>query len=150
MTAELTFVDTNVLLYAHDRTAGRKHQIARALVAGLWGSRTGALSTQVLQEFYVNATRKLPKPLPAPRARMVVSRYSNWMVHCIEPADIIAASELEKRHRQSFWDALVITSAARVGATRLLTEDMQDGRRFADLLIVDPFRFPHGVAVSQD
>jgi predicted nucleic acid-binding protein len=140
MTAELTFVDTNVLLYAHDRTAGRKHEIARALVADLWGSRTGALSTQVLQEFYVNATRKLPRPLPAPRARSVISRYSNWAVHRIEPSDIIAASELEKRYRQSFRDALVITAAARMGATTLLTEDMQNGRRFAALQICDPFR----------
>lgn len=140
MTAELTFVDTNVLLYAHDRTAGGKHQVARDLVAGLWGSRSGALSTQVLLEFYVNATRKLPRPMPAARARAVVTRYANWMVHRVEPADVIAASQLEMRHRQSFWDALIIVSAARCGATRLLTEDLQHGRRFADVEIVDPFK----------
>ena len=139
MSAELTFVDTNVLLYAHDRSAGRKREIARELLGDLWGTRTGVLSTQVLQEFYVVATRKLAKPLAAARARAVIKRYATWRVHVIEPADIIAASELEKRHRQSFWDALVITAASRMGAARLASEDMQHGRRIAGLQIVDPF-----------
>ncbi len=139
MTAELSFVDTDVLLYAHDHSAGTKHVIARDLLADLWGSRTGALSTQVLQEFYVNATRKLPKPITAARARLIVARYGNWTVARIEPADIVAASRLEKRHRQSFWDALIITSAARLGATTLISEDLQHGRRIAGLTIIDPF-----------
>ena len=140
MTVDLVFVDTNVLLYAHDRTAGRKRDVARGLLESLWGTRTGALSTQVLQEFYVNATRKLPRPLSGPRARAVIDRYATWRVHLIEPVDITAASELEKRHRQSFWDALVIVSAARLGATTLVSGDMQHDRRIAGLRIVDPFR----------
>ena len=139
MTAELTFIDTNILLYAHDRSAGHKRDIASALLSDLWGSRSGALSTQVLQEFYVNATRKLAKPLSAPRARAVIDRYSNWRVHHIEPGDIIAASELEKRHRQLFWDALIIVSAARVGAATVMTEDLQHGRHIAGLTITNPF-----------
>lgn len=140
MTAELVFVDTNVLLYAHDRTAGRKREVASELLERLWGTRTGVLSTQVMQEFYVNATRKLPKPLSAPRARAVIGRYATWRVHRIEPSNITAASELEKRHRQSFWDALVIVSASAIGATTLVSEDMQHGRRIAGIEIVDPFR----------
>jgi predicted nucleic acid-binding protein len=139
MTAELTFIDTNVLLYAHDRTAGQKRDVARDLTTDLWGTRAGALSTQVLQEFYVNATRKLPRPLSAPAARKVIGRYSTWAVHHIDPADIIAASELEKRHRQSFWDALVLISAARLGATTLVTEDLQHGRTIVGVRIVNPF-----------
>ena len=139
MTAELTFVDTNVLLYAHDRAAGRKREIASTLLEHLWNTRSGALSTQVLQEFYVNATRKLPKRLTAPQARAVVDRYATWRVHRVDPSDIVAASELEQRHLQSFWDALVIVSAARIGATTLASEDMQPGRRIAGLEIVDPF-----------
>jgi predicted nucleic acid-binding protein len=140
MTADLTFVDTNILLYAHDRDAGEKRDTASEWLERLWGSRAGALSTQVLQEFYVNATRKLPRPLSAPRARAVIVRYATWHVHRIEPDDIVAASELEKRHRQSFWDALIVVSAARVGAARLLSEDLQHGRRIAGVEIVDPFR----------
>jgi len=139
MTAELTFVDTNVLLYAHDRSAGLKRDVAARLVADLWGSRHGVMSTQVLQEFYVNATRKLPHPLSAPKARDIISRYSTWPTHRIEPADVIAASVLEKRSRLSFWDALVVVSAGRLGATLLVSEDLQDGRTIAGVRIENPF-----------
>jgi predicted nucleic acid-binding protein len=140
MTSDLVFVDTNILLYAHDRSAGLKHEIARDFVAQRWGSRTGVLSTQVLQEFYVNVTRKLPRPMTAARARAVIARYATWSVRRIEPADIIAASELEKQHRLSFWDALVIISAMRAGASILATEDLQHGRGFAGgLTVVNPF-----------
>lgn len=140
MTADLTFVDTNVLLYAHDRSAGQKHELARDLLVRLWGSRTGVLSTQVLGEFYVNATRKLPKPLSPIRARTIIRRYATWPVCRIDPDDLIAASELETRHRLSFWDALIVISATRSGATILATEDLQHGRRFEKLVILDPFR----------
>lgn len=109
MTADLTFVDTNVLLYAHDRSAGAKYEVAWGLVADLWGSRTGALSTQVLQEFYVNATRKFARPISPSRAPLIITRYATWFVHSIEPADIVQASRLEKRHKQSFWDARQVT-----------------------------------------
>ena len=140
MTAELTFVDTNILLYAHDRSAGTKREIASEVLARLWGTRNGVLSTQVLQEFYVNATRKLPKPLSPARARLVIERYATWRVHRIVPADIIAASELEKRHRQSFRDALIFVSASRLDARYLISEDLQHGRRIAGLEVIDPFR----------
>jgi predicted nucleic acid-binding protein len=127
MSAELTFLDTNVLLYAHDRSAGAKHETARSLVAHLWDTRTGALSTQVLAEFYVNATRKLPKPMSPVRARAAVARYATWPVQRIEPGDIPGASELAERHRLSFWDALIIASAYRAGAAVLASEDLQPG-----------------------
>ena len=139
MSAEPTFVDTNVLLYAHDRSAGRKHEVARALLAALWGTREGVLSTQVLQEFYVNATRKLPRPVAPARARTIVSRYATWPVMRIEPADVLAASELEVRHRLSFWDALIVVSAARAGAGSIVTENLQHGRTLAGVRIVNPF-----------
>lgn len=139
MIDELVFVDTNVLLYAHDRSAGSKHARAADLVASLWGTRTGLLSTQVLQEFYVNATRKLSRPLSASQARRIVARYATWPVHLTAPADIIAASELEKRHQLAFWDALIIIAAQRSGAAVISTEDMQHGRRFGPVTIEDPF-----------
>jgi predicted nucleic acid-binding protein len=139
MSAELTFVDTNILLYAHDRSAGRKHEVARDFLSRHWGSRTGVLSTQVLAEFYLNVTRKLPRPMPAARARVVIGRYATWPVRRVEPADIIAASELEKQHHLSFWNALVVISAARAGAAILATEDLQHGRRISGLTILNPF-----------
>ena len=74
--ATSTFVDTNVLVYAHDKDAGAKHEVAGELVADLWERRTGVVSTQVLQEFYVTVTRKIPQPILAARARGIVRRRS--------------------------------------------------------------------------
>jgi predicted nucleic acid-binding protein len=139
MTADRAFVDTNVLIYAHDRSAGQKREAARTLLADLWASRAGVLSTQVLQEFYLNVTRKLPQPLPPARARDVVGRYSAWPVHRIEPVDILRASELADREPISFWDALIVVAASRLGATRLVTEDLQPGRSIAGVRIESPF-----------
>ena len=134
-----TFVDTNILIYAHDRAQGERHAVASAVIEGLWVSGDGVLSTQVLQELYVNLSRKLRKPMPRPRARAVVERYTAWTVHPIEPGDILAASELEQRHTLAFWDALIVVAAQRLGATRLLTEDMQHGRSIAGVRIESPF-----------
>jgi len=75
-----TFVDTNVLIYAHDVDARTKHAIGKAILRDLWSRRAGALSTQVLQEFYVNVTRKIASPLSKPSARAVVDSYAVWCV----------------------------------------------------------------------
>jgi predicted nucleic acid-binding protein len=139
MTADLTFVDTNVLIYAHDRSAAQKHERARHEIAALWESGEGALSTQVLQEFYVNVTRKVAQPLPRARARTIVGRYSTWQLHRVDASDVIRASELEETSSISFRDALIVVAAARLGAVRLLTEDMQHGQVIAGLRIENPF-----------
>ena len=73
-----TFVDTNILVYAHDADAGRRHDVASALVRQLWDARDGVLSTQVLQEFYVTVTRKIPKPISRKDARDLVQTYTAW------------------------------------------------------------------------
>lgn len=136
---ERTFVDTNVLLYAHDTSAGDRFLRARLRLIDLWQDGTGVLSTQVLQEFTVNATRKLAKPLAPIDARRVVATYAAWPVHLPGPEHVLAASEVAERHHLSFWDALILTSAAAMGATRLLTEDLQDGQIIDGVEIVDPF-----------
>ena len=137
--APLTFVDTNVLAYAHDRSETGKQPVARALLAGLWRDRAGALSTQVLQELYVVATRRFYPPMPRGAARELVVLYAAWPLVQIDVPLILAASELEERHRLSFWDALVVEAARRVGATRLATEDLQPGRDIAGVRIENPF-----------
>jgi len=142
MSVEPTFVDTNVLVYAYDADAGDKHDAARARLQALWEDESGLMSTQVLQEFYVTVTRKLSRPLPRKTARGVVATYRVWPIHRPEVDDVIAASELEEMHHLSFWDALIIVSARRSGARALLTEDLQEGRRFGDLVVVSPFRRP--------
>src|ERR1700731_4311392 len=89
-----TFIDTNVLIYAHDVDAHAKHQIAKAVLSELWSERAGVLSIQVLQEFYVNVTRKIASPLSKDLARLVVNNYAIW---CMEttPAEIASAFRIE-------------------------------------------------------
>lgn len=135
-----TFVDTNVLLYALDERQDERHDVAARIIEGLWESRQGVVSTQVLQELYVNLTRKLRKPMTRPRARAIVERYAAWPVHQVTAEDILSASELEQRHTLAFWDALVVVAAQRIGAERLLTEDLQAGRTFGGVRIENPFR----------
>lgn len=134
----ITFVDTNILLYAYDRNEPVKHPAARAEVSRLWRQGEGVLSTQVLQETYLNLTRKVR--MPRARARSLIERYARWRVHAVGVDDIIAASELEQRHTLSFWDALLVVSAQRSGAERLLTEDLQHGRVISGVRIENPFR----------
>jgi predicted nucleic acid-binding protein len=138
-TTDRTFVDTNVLIYAHDVDAGRKHDVARAVLRDLWTERAGVLSTQVLQEFYVNATRKLRKPLTRQAARSVVETYAAWCVDGITPADVSAAFQIEDRARIGFWDALIVAVAIRSGARRVLSEDLNAGQTIAGLTIHNPF-----------
>ena len=116
-----TFVDTNVLIYAHDIDAGVEHQIAKTLLRDLWSERTGVLSVQVLQEFYVNVTRKISSPLSKDLARLVVNSYAIW---CTEttPIEIASAFWIEDESRIGFRDALIVSSASRNGATRILSE----------------------------
>jgi predicted nucleic acid-binding protein len=133
-----TFVDTNVLIYAHDIDAGPKHDIAKTVIRDLWTERVGLLSTQVLQEFYVNVTRKIASPLPKVSARAVINSYTTW---CVETTlvDISTAFQIEDESQIGFWDALVIASAAGRGATRLLSEDLNAGQTVMGVLIENPF-----------
>ena len=110
------------MIYAHDLDAGHKHAMAAALLRTLWAERTGLLSTQVLQEFYVNATRKIKTPLTKPAARRVVSAYPPWCVEGLTPADIATAFQIEDDAQLGFWDALIVALAARSGARYLLSE----------------------------
>ena len=132
------FVDTNVLIYAHDVDAGAKHQVAKNVLRELWNQRSGVLSMQVLQEFYVNVTRKIASPLPKDVARLVVNSYSVW---CIEttPAEITTAFRIEDESRIGFWDALIVASAAKCGALRILSEDLNAKQVVAGVRIENPF-----------
>jgi predicted nucleic acid-binding protein len=136
--SDKTFIDTNVLMYAHDVAAGAKHQIAETVLRELWSERAGVLSVQVLQEFYVNVTRKIPVPLSKEAARQVVSNYEIWCTETTS-AEVSAAFRIEDESRIGFWDALIVSSAAKSGATRLLSEDFNAGQRIAGIVIENPF-----------
>ncbi|MGH9165987.1 MAG: PIN domain-containing protein, partial [Acidimicrobiales bacterium] len=138
MSGDRTFVDTNVLVYAYDADAGDRHRAARGRLQVLWADESGAVSTQVLQEFYVTVTRKIGRPMSLRAAREVVTTYQAWPVHRPEVHDLLEASELQERHHLSFWDALIVVAARRSAASTLLTEDLQEGRRFGEVVVVSP------------
>jgi len=133
-----TFVDTNILIYAHDIDAETKHATAKTVLLDLWSQRSGALSTQVLQEFYVNVTRKIATPLSKSSARAVVESYTAW---CIDTtaAEISAAFRIEDEAGISFWDALIVAAARKAGAARILSEDLNAGQTISGVRIENPF-----------
>jgi predicted nucleic acid-binding protein len=131
------FVDTNILIYAFDRSAGDKHRIAVDLMTRLWTERRGCISLQVLQEFYVASTRKLK--LPTDEAASQVRRLGLWRVHRPLVNDILAAIELHQRHSVSFWDALILRSAQASQCSVLWSEDLQNGQRWGNLEVRNPF-----------
>lgn len=139
MSARLEFIDTNVLLYAVDYSEPEKQARAEALLNRLWEAHTGCLSVQVLQEFYVNATRKLSRPLDVDSARQVVEDYSLWVVHAPKSASVLAAIDLQQEHQVSFWDAMILGSALDVGAAVVWSEDLNAGQRFGALEVRTPF-----------
>lgn len=133
-----TFVDTNILIYAHDVDAREKHEVAKNVLRELWSERSGVLSMQVLQEFFVNVTRKIATPLSKESARLVVNTYTLW---CAEttPAEIASAFRIEDESRLGFWDALLIASAVKSGAERILSEDFNTQQIIAGVRVENPF-----------
>ncbi len=135
------FIDTNMLVYAHDITAGRKREVAHQLLEDLWRNNSGCLSVQVLQELYVTLTRKrnLVKPQVA---RQLVLTYANWRTHQPNANDVLAAIDLQQRSNISFWDAMVIQSAAHLGCIQVLSEDLNHGQVVSGVTVTNPFENP--------
>ena len=121
------FVDTNILVYAHDASAGVKHERARALVQSLWQSRSGVVSTQVLHELSVNVRTRAANPLDLQATRELVSDYLAWRVVVNDGGAVLGALDFEQRYRVSFWDALILHAAHEAGADVLYSEDLSDG-----------------------
>ena len=134
------FIDTNVLVYAYDADAGNKHSRAKEMLLECWETETGVISSQVLQEFYVTVTQKLNKPVRPEIAREVLQTYRAWPMHRPNIDDIIEASELSEKHKLSFWDSLIVVSAQKLGATKLVTEDLQDKQQIGLLTVSNPFK----------
>ncbi len=134
-----TFVDTNVLVYAHDVSAGPKHVRARQLVEDLWNSGKGVLSTQVLQELCINVQRKAKRPLTLKEARRAVEDYLNWEVVVNDATAVLQALDLEDRYHVSFWDALILQAAEAAGVEVLFSEDLSAGQKYGSLRVENPF-----------
>ena len=132
-------IDTNVLVYAHDVTAKDKHSRARALVEELWDSREGCLSVQVLQEFFVTTTRKIPRPLEALAAARIIGDLAHWHVHAPAAGDVLAAFDICQRTGASFWDAMILRSAKELGCGTLHSEDLDPGQEYEGVRVSNPF-----------
>ena len=133
-----TFVDSNILIYAHDADAGSKQKRAAARLTELWKSGTGLLSTQVLQEFYVNVTRKLKTPVASSTAREVVSTYGAWIREPTTAKTVTRAIDIAGMAQIQFWDALIVACAEDAQATQLYSEDLNSGQSIAGVKIVNP------------
>ncbi|HET7560360.1 MAG TPA: PIN domain-containing protein, partial [Limnochordia bacterium] len=118
---------------------GDKRQAARRLMSRLWATRNGCLSMQVLQEFYVNITQKVAEPLLNEDAAAVIEDLSAWTLHCPQIDDLARAIRLQQQARLSFWDAMVVTSAVRLGCVTLWSEDLSHGRVVGGVQIMNPF-----------
>jgi predicted nucleic acid-binding protein len=138
----MQFLDTNILVYAHDHSAGQKHEIAAGLVRLLWEDRQGRLSVQVLQEFFVTITRKAMRPLSAEAASEIIAQLSFWRVHRPGARDVVDAITLHARYGISFWDAMIIQSASRMGCRVVWSEDLGEGQQYGNVIVRNPFSLP--------
>jgi predicted nucleic acid-binding protein len=133
------FVDTNILMYAHDSSTGKKHERARELVEELWRSRSGVVSTQVLQELCVNLRSKSKRPLDAKAIQEIIEDYLSWHVVINTGESVLEALRLEGLYRISFWDALVIQAAESSTASILYTEDLSHRQHYGTVIVINPF-----------
>jgi predicted nucleic acid-binding protein len=136
MTAPV-FVDTNVFLYALDRTEPRKQEAARAWREALWKSRLGRTSFQVLQEFYANVAHKWPDNCDDARAE--IRDFLSWRPAVTNAATLEQAWKLQDRYKFSLWDALVVAAAKSLACKYLLTEDLQTNQNLDGLIVISPF-----------
>jgi len=133
------FLDTNIIVYAHDRSSREKHAVAREIMDYLWESRKGVISVQVLQEFFVCVTKKIVKPLHLKNARTILEYLLNWDVVVNDKYVTLKAIDLQEKYQFSFWDSLVIQAAIQGKARILFSEDLADGQVVKDLKILTPF-----------
>lgn len=139
MSGNKVFLDTNIIIYAYDISAGSKHEIARKIIIDLWESALGIISTQVLQEFFIIVTRKIPKPLDISSAKKIIENLLVWDVIINDGESILDAIDIQTKYNYTFWDSMIIQSAIRGGAELLLTEDLAEGKKVNGVMIKNPF-----------
>jgi predicted nucleic acid-binding protein len=132
------FVDTNILVYAHDRVSGNKNNRAKALIENLWSTGCGVISTQVLQEACINLRRKSANPLTVKETQSLIEDYMKWEIVVNTPTSVIEALANETRYQISFWDALILHAAESAGAAILYSEDFSNGQIYGSVRVVNP------------
>lgn len=133
------FVDTNILVYAHDRHHAEKQQQAQGLLKELWQTGLGCVSLQVLQEFYVIVTRKIREPLSPDSAAQIIKSLKMWQVHQPNVENVLGAIALQKRYGTSFWDALILRSASQLECATIWSEDLNPGQVYESVQVQNPF-----------
>ena len=136
------FLDTNILVYAFDRSAGQKHRLAAKILENCWENENGCLRIQVLQEFFFTVTRKIVLPLDSQTARQIVADLAQWRLHAPKVSDLLQAIDLQQNHLLAFWDAQVIQSATSLGCKQLLSEDFNHGQTYGEVQVINPFKEP--------
>ena len=132
------FVDTNVLVYAYDSAEPAKRERAREVIGDLWKYRSGAVSIQVLQEFYVTVTSKWKDRSDPVDGRAVVGTFADWSPYSPSASDVIDAIDTSRSRDLSFWDGLIVVAARRSGCDVLLTEDLNHGQVIDGVRIENP------------
>ncbi|GAB4491412.1 MAG: PIN domain-containing protein [Thermodesulfovibrionales bacterium] len=138
------FIDTNLIVYTYDSSAGAKHLRAVEIMKDVWSSGQGIVSMQVLQEFFVTVTRKISKPLDIATANEILHDLMKLKTVTVDKEIILKAIDIQKEHKYSFWDSAIIAAAVEGGATTLLSEDLSDRHAIRDLVIRNPFAAASG------
>lgn len=133
------FIDTDVLVYAYDNSEKEKHKIAKAILIKLWDSGRGVISTQVLQEFFINITRKIKKPLKSEAATNIINDLLNWTVIDNDGFSIPASINIKNKYHLSLRDACIAQAAITGKADVLLSGSIKDGLLIKGIRVVDPF-----------
>lgn len=133
------FVDTNILVYSYDISAGEKQVKASEIMKELWDTGRGVISTQILQEFFVTVTGKIANPIDISLAKEIVNDFLKWKTVIINGETILDAIDIHKEHKFSFWDSMVVASAIEGGAKTLFSEDLSDKQTIRGIIIKNPF-----------
>ena len=133
------FVDSNILVYLFDHSAKTKQASAAQLIERLWNSGTACLNVQVLQEFFVSVTRKVPRPLSSAEALERVREFSAWRVFAPGAPDVATAIEIHRQTNLSFWDAMIVQAASELGCDLIWSEDLSNGHLVRGVRIQNPF-----------
>ena len=133
------FFDTNILVYAFDKSDKLKHNISSNLIKTAFENRNGCISTQVLQEFFVVTTQKIEKTLTINDARDIIKDFSVWTVIDTNLPVILQSIEVMKGHKLSFWDSLIICAAKVAGCSTIYTEDLSHKQVIENIKIINPY-----------
>jgi predicted nucleic acid-binding protein len=137
--SDRNFLDTNILVYAYDKSEPEKQTKAQNLLTGGIEQEHSVLSVQVLGEFFNVVTRHIPQPMKSNEALEIIDMLGILPVQEIDLTMVKRAINTHERYRISYWDALIVSAAERAGCTCLLSEDLNDGQTYHNILVRNPY-----------